>query len=230
MLASSNFELECLNWQPSPAPTQWRFVVSLRRIAVVAIASVVGCACSSSSAHRAASTTSTTGPVRTSGASGYLRRRLASPIRLLTHCHRANRVPSSGPNASAGIDFRPPQTAWRFLYHSRDQDGHDVAVSSVRHCPCRGGVRFRSRGVRMGAWHRRARGPVRTLSRSPRQPSALRRRGRQGERARRCHRLHRTRYSGVHTYLAGAAEGQRCSIRYAPRARCRTPGLSETLC
>ena len=34
-----------------------------------------------------------------------------------------------------GITFTPPQTVWRFLYHSRDQTGHDVAVSAFAIIP-----------------------------------------------------------------------------------------------
>ena len=34
-----------------------------------------------------------------------------------------------------GITFAPPQTVWRFLYHSRDQVGRDVAVSAYAIVP-----------------------------------------------------------------------------------------------
>jgi fermentation-respiration switch protein FrsA (DUF1100 family) len=34
-----------------------------------------------------------------------------------------------------GINFDPPQTVWRFLYHSRDQNGRDVAVSAFAIVP-----------------------------------------------------------------------------------------------
>ena len=34
-----------------------------------------------------------------------------------------------------GINFSPPQTVWRFLYHSRDQSGRDVAVSAFAIVP-----------------------------------------------------------------------------------------------
>ena len=35
----------------------------------------------------------------------------------------------------AGINFDPPQTVWRFLYHSRDERGKDVAVSAFAIVP-----------------------------------------------------------------------------------------------
>jgi pimeloyl-ACP methyl ester carboxylesterase len=98
---------------------------------------VVGCACSSSSMHRAASTTSATGPVTTSvaGASGIPP---TPPDKLYTPPHP---LPQGKPGAIiwaesvAGIDFQPPQKAWRFLYHSRDQNGNDVAVSAFAIVP-----------------------------------------------------------------------------------------------
>ena len=101
-------------------------------VAFVVTLAIVGGGCSGSSSKPTASpVTSTTAPSRQ-----------AAPAAPAGDLYRPpNPLPSGRPGKViwaqrvAGINFSPPQTVWRFLYHSRNQAGGDVAVSAFAIVP-----------------------------------------------------------------------------------------------
>jgi len=121
---------------------------------VVVAASIVGASCSSSSSSLSSAvvttvrsnssppTSATSAVSVTTAGSSTTTAALSAPAAPPGDLYQPpSPLPSGKPGEIiwaervSGINFEPPQTVWRFLYHSQDRTGRDVAVSAFAIVP-----------------------------------------------------------------------------------------------